>query len=357
MVTWLRSVARSFDRDERRRLGAFYGVIVLLHLVGWGLLLTYGADRPAFAGLGFIAYTFGLRHAFDADHIAAIDNATRKLLQERRRPLGVGFFFSIGHSLVVLLIALLLPLAVRTVVQDLVGGGGQLHDLGGLVGTAVSSLFLISIGLLNLTVLVDTARALRRLRVGTDPQPEPPAALPPAGVLTWLFGRLFRLVDASWKLLPIGFLFGLGFDTATEMGLLGISAGAAARGLSFTAVLALPIVFAAGMSLVDTTDGAFMAKAYAWAFSNPIRRLLYNLTVTTLSVFVAVFVGVVEAIQILAQVLGLQGRLWALVAGLDFEALGLVIVVVFALTWAGSFAAYRLARVEADAERGPSRGG
>src|SRR5579884_4295601 len=347
MAVWLRSLARSFDRGERRRLGAFYTVILLLHVAGWGLLSIYGADRPAFAGLGLVAYALGLRHAFDADHISAIDNTTRKLLQERRRPVGVGFFFSIGHSLVVLLIALLLALAVRTVVQDVVGGRGELHDLGGLLGTAVSSLFLISIGLLNLTILVDTARALGRVRAGADPRREAPAASP-GGMLTWLFGRLFRLVDASWKMLPIGFLFGLGFDTATEMGLLGISAGAAARGLSFTAVLALPIVFAAGMSLVDTTD---------WAFSNPIRRLLYNLTVTTLSVFVAVFVGVVEAIQILAHVLGLQGRLWTLVAGLDFEALGLVIVVVFALTWAGSFAAYRLARVEAGTERGPSPGG
>ncbi len=354
MAVWLRSLARSFDRGERRRLGAFYTVILLLHVAGWGLLSIYGADRPAFAGLGLVAYALGLRHAFDADHISAIDNTTRKLLQDRRRPVGVGFFFSIGHSLVVLLIALLLALAVRTVVQDVVGGRGELHDLGGLLGTAVSSLFLISIGLLNLTILVDTARALGRVRAGADPRREAPAASP-GGMLTWLFGRLFRLVDASWKMLPIGFLFGLGFDTATEMGLLGISAGAAARGLSFTAVLALPIVFAAGMSLVDTTDGAFMSKAYAWAFSNPIRRILYNLTVTSLSVFAAVFVGVMEAIQILAQVLGLQGQVWTLVAGLDFEALGLVIVAAFAVTWAGSFAFYRLARVEGRPEH--DRGG
>ncbi len=355
MIARLRPLMRSFDRGERRRLGAFYAVILLLHVVGWGLLLTYGANRSAFVGLGFIAYTFGLRHAFDADHISAIDNTTRKLLQERRRPVGVGFFFSIGHSLVVLLIALLLALTVRAVTQDLVGGRGELHDLGGLIGTAVSSLFLLLIGALNLTILVDTARTLRRVRAGADPHWEPSTALPPGGALTWLFGRLFRLVDASWKMLPIGFLFGLGFDTATEMGLLGISAGAAARGISFLAVLALPIVFAAGMSLVDTTDGAFMAKAYAWAFSNPIRKILYNLTVTSLSVFVAVFVGLMEATQILAQVLGLQGHVWALVAGLDFETLGLLIVAAFVVTWAGSFVFYRLARVES--RSGHDRGG
>ncbi len=295
-------VGRSFDRGEQVRLGGFYGAVALLHVAGWGLLLAYGAQHPGFLALGGLAYTFGLRHAFDADHISAIDNTTRKLLQQDHKPVGVGFFFSLGHSTVVLLIAVALGLAVKSIVQGVVNGNGELKSIGGAVGTLVSGGFLVLIGI---------------------------------------------VVDQSWHMYPIGFLFGLGFDTASEVALLAISAGAAAQGLPFTAVISLPLIFAAGMSLMDTTDGAFMSKAYSWAFASPIRKVFYNLTVTSLSVFVALFVGVVELAQILIQILGLHGAAFDAIANFDFIGkAGYVIVGAFVIAWAGAFAIYKVRRID-----------
>ena len=340
----LRRLHRSFSPGERRRLGGFLGVVALLHLLGWGLLLHYAMDHPAFLALGGVAYTFGLRHAFDADHIAAIDNTTRKLLQERARPMGVGFYFSLGHSTVVLVIAALLGLAVRTVVQDV--RGGMLQGYGSLIGTSVSGFFLLAIGILNLVILVDIVRLYRRMRRGDYDQASLGRELVAGGILTRIFGRVFRLVRHSWQMYPVGILFGLGFDTASEVALLAISAGAASQGLPFLAVLSLPIVFAAGMSAMDTLDGAFMAKAYSWAFSNPVRKVFYNLTVTGLSVFVALFVGAVEVAQILVQVLRLRGQPYQAIAGIDFGTLGLFIVGAFVVTWIGAFAIFKLRRVE-----------
>ncbi|HVB76798.1 MAG TPA: HoxN/HupN/NixA family nickel/cobalt transporter [Candidatus Nitrosotalea sp.] len=335
-----------FDGGERRRLGGFMALVALLHVAGFGLLLYYGLDHPAFLGLGGLAYTFGLRHAFDADHIAAIDNSTRKLLHEGRRPIGVGFFFSIGHSTVVLLIALGLGFAARYVVQNLVTSSGQLHAIGGLLGTGISGAFLILIGILNLFVLLDIARVYRRMRQGGYDRDSLRQELVAGGLMTRLFGRLFALVRHSWDMYPIGFLFGLGFDTASEVALLAISAGVAARGLPLVAVLALPLIFAAGMSLMDTADGAFMAKAYAWAFSNPVRKVFYNLTVTGLSVFVALLVGGVEVGQILIQVTGVRGPGVSFISRLDLGSLGFVIVGAFILTWAVALAIFKLRRVE-----------
>src|SRR5579872_4352645 len=293
-------IVRAFDRGERRRLGGFFGAVLALHLVGWGLLALYGMRNPAFLGLGALAYTFGLRHAFDADHISAIDNTTRKLLQDRQKPVGAGFFFSLGHSSVVFLLAVALGLAARTV-AGMVGGNGQLSHIGTYVGTSVSGTFLLLIGFLNLMVLLDIFGVYRRMRSGDYDRSTLQHDLVAGGLMTRIFGRLFRLVSRSWHMYPVGFLFGLGFDTATEVAFLAIAAGAAAQGLPFYAVLALPIIFAAGMSLMDTADGAFMSKAYAWAFSNPIRKVFYNMTITGLSVFVALFVGLVEVMQILIQ--------------------------------------------------------
>ena len=347
MALGMQRYVGAFDAGERRRLAGFFGAIALIHLVGWGALLAYGAGHPAFIALGGLAYTFGLRHAFDADHISAIDNTTRKLLQDGSKPMGVGFFFSLGHSTVVFLIALALGFAVKAFVTSVVSDNGQLRNIGGLVGTSVSGVFLILIGLLNLMILIDILRVYRRMQAGQYDRRSLAHELVAGGVLTRVFGRLFRLVSNSWQMYPIGFLFGLGFDTASEVALLAISAGAAAQHLPFLAVLSLPLIFAAGMSLMDTADGAFMAKAYSWAFSNPIRKVFYNLTVTSLSVVVALFVGAVEVAQIVIQVLGLRGGPFDAIAGFNFiGAAGLLIVGLFIVTWIAAFTYFRLARVE-----------
>src|SRR6266516_3367651 len=318
MASMRMMLSQTFDRGERRRLAGFFGSVAVLHMAGWGLLLVYAASHPAFLALGGLAYTFGLRHAFDADHISAIDNTTRKLLQSGKKPVGVGFFFSLGHSTVVLLIALALGLAVKSLVQGMVGDNGELRSIGGAVGTLVSGGFLVVIGIVNLVILIDIVRVYRKMRRGEYDRDSLNEELKSGGVMTRLFCRLFRVVEHSWQMYPIGFLFGLGFDTASEVALLAVSAGAAAQGVPFLAILSLPVMLAAGMSLMDTTDGAFMAKAYTWAFSNPIRKVFYNMTVTALSVFVALFVGMVELSQLLIGRLGLRGGLFDAVRGLDF---------------------------------------
>jgi high-affinity nickel-transport protein len=341
------ALARAFGRGEQRRLGGFMGAVAVLHLVGWGLLLLFVAPRyPVMLGLAGLAYTFGLRHAFDADHIAAIDNTTRKLMQEGNRPMGVGFFFSLGHSTVVLLITLALGLTVQWVVRGVTQQGGSLRSAGALLGTAVSGGFLVLIGVLNLLILVEIIKLYAHMRRGGHSQRSLEEHLLAGGLLTRVFGRLFRIVRASWQMYPIGFLFGLGFDTASEVAFLAISAGAVASHLPLLAVLPLPLIFAAGMSLMDTADGAFMTKAYAWAFAHPIRKVFYNMTVTALSVFVALFVGSVELLQILVVKLDLHGGFWQQVQGLDFGSMGFIIVAAFVVTWIAAFAIYRLRRVE-----------
>jgi nickel/cobalt transporter (NiCoT) family protein len=337
----------SFDRGERARLGAFFGGVGLLHIAGWGLLLVYAAQHPAFLALGGLAYTFGLRHAFDADHISAIDNTTRKLLQDGRKPVGVGFFFSLGHSTVVFLIACALGLAVKWIVEGVIGGGGTLKSVGGAVGTLVSGAFLIGIGIMNLVILLDIVRVYRRMKNGEYDRQSLEDVLTTGGLMTRIFGRLFRVIRSSWQMYPIGFLFGLGFDTASEVALLAISAGAAAKGIPFLAVISLPLIFAAGMSLMDTVDGAFMSKAYSWAFASPVRKVFYNLTVTSLSVFVALFVGVVELAQILVQLLKLKGGIFDAVANFNFiGSAGYVIVAAFVVAWAGAFLIYKVRRID-----------
>jgi high-affinity nickel-transport protein len=325
----------------------FFGAVGVLHVVGWGLLLTYAAHHPAFLALGGLAYTFGLRHAFDADHISAIDNTTRKLLQTGNKPAGVGFFFSLGHSTVVLLIAVALGFAVKWIVQGVVADNGELRNLGGAVGTLVSGSFLILIGVLNLLVLIDIVRVYRNMRRGQYDRDGLEHELMTGGLMTRLFGRVFRLVDQSWHMYPIGFLFGLGFDTASEVALLAISAGAAAQGLPLAAVVSLPLIFAAGMSLMDTADGAFMSRAYSWAFDSPIRKVFYNLTVTSLSVFIALFVGGVELTQIMIQILGLHGPVFDAIANFDFIGkAGYVVVAAFIVTWIAAFVFYRVRRID-----------
>jgi high-affinity nickel-transport protein len=329
------------------RLTGLFGGVALLHLLGWGTMLLLVAPRyPVMLGLGGLAYTFGLRHAFDADHISAIDNTTRKLLQEGKKPLGVGFFFSLGHSTVVFLIALALGFATQFIVTNVVSANGQLKNVGALIGTGVSGVFLLLIGVLNLIILLDIIRLFRRMRAGDYDRKGLEQELVAGGLLTRLFGRLFKLITQSWQMYLVGFLFGLGFDTASEISFLAISAGAAAQHLPLYALISLPLIFAAGMSLMDTADGAFMSRAYSWAFSNPIRKVFYNLTMTGLSVFVALFVGLVEVTQLVVTQLNLRGAVWDAIKGLDFFTMGVVIVAAFVLSWAGAFAFYKAGHVE-----------
>src|ERR1700694_224583 len=331
----------SFDQGERRRLAGFFGGVGLLHVAGWGLLFAVAAGRPTILALGGLAYTFGLRHAFDADHIAAIDNTTRKLLQDGRKPVGVGFFFSLGHSTVVFLVAAALGLVVKWV------DDGQLKTTGGIVGTIVSGSFLLLIGLFNLVILLGVVQVYRKLRSGEYEEQSLDLDLTAGGFMSRIFGRLFRVIRHSWQMYPIGFLFGLGFDTASEVAILAISAGAAANGLPFVAVIALPLIFAAGMSLMDTADGAFMAKAYSWAFTSPIRKVFYNLTMTSLSVFVALFIGAIEIMQALIQAFALRGGMFGAIAGFDLVGrAGYFIVAAFVLAWVAALLIYKARRID-----------
>src|SRR5256884_400677 len=323
------------------RLTGLFGSVALLHLLGWGIMLLLVAPRfPVMLGLGGLAYAFGLRHAFDADHISAIDNTTRKLLQEGKKPLGVGFFFSLGHSTVVFLIAVALGFATQFVVSNVISANGQLKSVGGLIGTGVSGVFLLLIGIVNLIILLDILKLFRRMRAGEYDRDALEHELVAGGLLTRLFGRLFRLITHSWQMYLVGFLFGLGFDTASEISFLAISAGAAAQHIPIYALISLPLIFAAGMSLMDTADGAFMSQAYSWAFSNPVRKVFYNLTVTALSVFVALFVGLFELSQLLIQQLDLRGGVWGAIGGLDLGGMGVVIVGAFIVTWGRALLIY-----------------
>ena len=329
------------------RLTGLFGSVALLHVVGWGMMLLLVAPRfPVMLGLGGLAYAFGLRHAFDADHISAIDNTTRKLLQEGKKPLGVGFFFSLGHSTVVFLIALALGFATQFVVSNVISANGELKSVGGLIGTGVSGVFLLLIGIVNLIILLDILKLFRRMRAGAYDRPSLEHELVAGGLLTRLFGRLFRLITHSWQMYLVGFLFGLGFDTASEISFLAISAGAAAQHIPIYALISLPLIFAAGMSLMDTADGAFMSQAYSWAFSNPVRKVFYNLTVTALSVFVALFVGLFELSQLLIQQLDLRGGAWDAISRMNLGVMGFVIVGAFIVTWAGAILIYRGLHIE-----------
>src|SRR3984885_6949376 len=345
-------VARPVDRLSSRllfspaewiRLAGFYGFIASLHLLGWGLYLHYAGQYPQLVGLGFVAYVFGLRHAFDADHIAAVDDTVRFMLQKGKRPLGVGFFFSLGHSTVVLALAIGIAVAARAVKAEL----PQLKNMGAIIGTSVSGTFLWIIGILNLLVLLDILKVWQTAKKGTHSHAHLEQLLQKRGLLNRLFGgRLQRLMNHSWQMYPLGLLFGLGFDTASEVALLAMTAGASAGDLPIPAVLCLPVLFAAGMTVMDTTDGVLMSKAYNWAFLNPLRKIFYNLTTTALSVAVALLVGSIELVQVLIGMLDLRGRFFDAVAALNFGVLGYLIVGMFLLAWGLSVAVWRYGRIE-----------
>jgi high-affinity nickel-transport protein len=334
---------KALTRAEWLRLAGFGAAIALLHVAGWGLFLYYIDRSPALAGLGVLAYTFGLRHAFDADHIAAIDNTTRKMLQHEKRPLGVGFFFSLGHSTIVFGLALALALAAKTVNSSI----PSFQNWGGYVGTSVSGTFLWIIGILNLLVLLDIVRIFFAMRRGSYDKAKLEERLLDRGFMNRFFiGRFANRIKASWQMYPLGVLFGLGFDTATEVGVLALAAGVATHQVPFLAVLSLPILFAAGMCLMDTADGAFMSHAYGWAFANPVRKVYYNITVTSLSVAVALLIGTIELLQVASAKFGLEDGFWSFLNSIDFGTLGYAIVGLFVLTWATSIVLWRVRRIE-----------
>ena len=333
-----------FTPAEWARLGAMYGFIAFLHVLGWSLFLGIATKNPAFAGAGVLAYTLGLRHGFDADHISAVDDTTRYLLAKGRKPLGVGFFFSFGHSSVVFVISLLLAIAARAVESRI----PRMEELGGIIGASVSGVFLWLIGLLNLAVLIGIVKVWRQVKQGSFDSERLDRLLLQRGLVNRVLGgRAQRFINHSWQLYPLGLLFGLGFDTASQVGLLALAGGATTGQASFLAILSLPILFAAGMSLVDTTDGALMTKAYSWAFTNPLRKLWYNLTTTGLSVAVALLVGSIELLQVLSNRLGWRGAFFEFLnERLDFGLIGYLIVGLFLGGWLASVVLWRVRRID-----------
>jgi len=325
-----------------------------LHAVGFFLLVVVvaphgyaiGATGVFGVGLGTTAYTLGVRHAFDADHIAAIDSITRKLMAEGRRPHAVGFWFALGHSTVVFALGVLVVLGVRGLAVAVEDDGSALQTATGVIGPVVSGSFLVLIGLLNAVLLAGVLKLFLRLRRGELDEAQLDAGLARGGLLTRFYGRATRAVREPWHMYPLGCLFGLGFDTATEVALLVLAGAGAAGALPFYAILCLPILFAAGMTLFDTLDGAFMSHAYGWACSRPVRRVFYNLAITALSVAVALLVGGLELLAVLAERLGLAGGVWDVVAGIDLNTIGYVVVALFVLTWALALAVWRYGRIE-----------
>ncbi|MGH9043305.1 MAG: HoxN/HupN/NixA family nickel/cobalt transporter [Acidimicrobiales bacterium] len=353
LATRLRNVRGGLDARDWSRLGAMGAVILALNVVGWAMLgaslgghYHLGRTEVFGWGTGILAYTLGMRHAFDADHIAAIDNTTRKLVNESKRPVGTGFFFSLGHSTVVFILAVLLNFGIRGLDHQLQNSGSALEHTTNVVGILVSGFFLFLIAALNLVILVGIIKIFRKMRNGAYDEAELERQLDSRGMMMRVFRPLARRVDASWKLYPIGFLFGLGFDTATEIALLVLAGTAVVGGLPFYAILSLPILFAAGMSLFDTLDGCFMNFAYDWAFSRPLRKVFYNLTITGLSVFVAFFVGAVELFGLLAADAHLSGPFWSFLERFNINTAGFVIVGVFVATWAVALSIWHFGKLE-----------
>jgi high-affinity nickel-transport protein len=343
-----------FDRADWISIAGMAGVVAVLHAFGWGVLvfgvvpqhITLGSAGVFGVGLGVTAYLLGARHAFDADHIAVIDNTTRKLVGEGARSLSAGFWFSLGHSSVVFGLALLLALGVRAVAGPVQDDGSPMLATLGLIGSVVAGTFLLLIGLTNLFAAVGIAKVFRAMRRGEFDEQELERHLDNRGLLARLVARVMHRVDKPWHLYPVGFLMGLGFDTATQVALLVLAAGTAAFTLPWYAVLVLPVLFAAGMSLFDSVDGIFMARAYGWAFLKPIRKVYYNLTVTVLSVLVALAIGVIVLTGLLVDRLGITSGPLTVIGSADLEFVGFAIVGLFVLTWLIAIGVWRFGRIE-----------
>jgi high-affinity nickel-transport protein len=323
----------------KTRVVTIYIGLILANIGAWIWSALVFSEKPLLLGTALLAYSFGLRHAVDADHIAAIDNVTRKLMQDGQRPVTVGFYFSLGHSTIVVVASLIVYATASMLLQQQLE---TVREIGSIVGTSISALFLLAIAFINLVILRGVWKTFQEAR--RNEGWENPETLLGSGFLGRLFRPLFRMLAHPWQMYPVGLLFGLGFDTATEVAILGISAAAAAKGLSMQAMAVFPVLFTAGMTLVDTTDGILMAGAYGWAFVKPVRKLYYNLTITFVSVVVAFFIGGIEAIGLLKDQLKLTGGVWDLVGNLNdnFGTLGFVIIGIFVVCWIGSVVIYRI---------------
>ena len=353
----VREFFADFTPPERRSVLGMTAAVVALHVLGWGTLILLvapkhfqlGADAAHAqvfgVGLGVTAYTLGMRHAFDADHIAAIDNTTRKLLSDGKRPMSVGFWFSLGHSTVVFGLCFLLALGMKALAGSVENDNSTLHTITGVIGVTVSGTFLWIIGILNLIAFIGIIRVWRRARQGDFDEAALEQHLNSRGFVNRILGGLTKSVTKPWNMYPIGFLFGLGFDTATEVSLLVLAGGAAAFSLPWYAILTLPVLFAAGMSLLDAADGVFMAKAYRWAFAKPLRRLYYNATVTWLSVFVALVIGTIELCSVLSDRFNWTDGPVAAIGSVDLDGIGFVIVGVFVATWLLALVVWRVLRL------------
>jgi high-affinity nickel-transport protein len=342
---------RSFGRwvfEEgrgRRKIIVIYMGLIAFNIFAWAWTFAAFRDHPVLLGTALLAYTFGLRHAVDADHLAAIDNVTRKLMQQSERPVGVGLFFSLGHSSVVVLGSA----AIAATTAALQSQFGSFREVGAVVGTSVSALFLLAIAISNAVILVAVYRVFRAVQRGEGLIEEKlDLLLAQRGLLGRWLRPLFGLISKSWHMYPLGFLFGLGFDTATEIGVLGISAVEAAHALPLWSIMVFPALFTAGMSLVDTTDGVLMMRVYGWAFIKPIRKLYYNMTITAVSVIVAVLIGTIEILGLFADKFRLEGQFWAWIGDLNdnFGTIGYLIVATFVLSWLISMAIYRMNRFD-----------
>ena len=349
----LAKLRNGLTRREWLRVGGMVLVVLGLNAVGWGLLAAasghhYHVSKTGLFGFGtgILAYTLGMRHAFDADHIAAIDNTTRKLVNDGKRPLSVGFFFSLGHSTIVFLLAIFLNFGIRALDSQVSNGASGLHQTTGIIGTSVSGGFLYLIAGLNLIVLVGIVKVYRDMKSGRFDDAELERQLNNRGLMNRVFGSYAKRIDRPGKMYPVGVLFGLGFDTATEVALLVLAGTAVAGGLPFWAILSLPILFAAGMTMFDTIDGCFMNFAYDWAFSKPVRKVFYNLTITGLSVFVALFIGTIEILGLVAQETNLSGGVWDFLQNFNINRAGFIIVGIFVLTWVVALLIWRLGDIE-----------
>jgi high-affinity nickel-transport protein len=348
----LSAMLSALERRDWVRLATLLGFITILHVVAWGVLVLlvvpehYAIGTKVFGlGLGVTAYTLGMRHAFDADHIAAIDNTTRKLMAEGKRPVSVGFWFALGHSSMVIVMAALIALGARAA-GTLMSRDSTAHRTLGLIGTGVSGGFLYLIAFLNLLALLAILGVWRAMRRGEFDERVLEARLDQRGLFNRFLGRLLRSIARPWQMFPIGLLFGLGFDTATEITVLVLAGSGAASGLPWYAIVTLPLLFAAGMTLFDTLDGTFMNFAYHWAFANPVRKVYYNLTITGLSVAVAFLVGSIEIVTLIHDDAGLSDPVTGWVAGVDLDNVGFIIAGLFVVVWACAIAYWRIARLE-----------
>ena len=342
-ISALKQVFSDSSANTRTKVLGIYAFLLAFNILVWALALIFFAPFPALLGTAVLAYSFGLRHAVDADHISAIDNVTRKLMQENKRPVAVGFFFSLGHSTVVVGLCVGLAIAAAFVNKEL----PVWQDIGGLIGTIVSATFLYIIAIINLLVLWEIFQMFRQVKRGECYSEQTlDEFLNQRGIMGRFFRPLLRMTDSSWKMYPIGVLFGLGFDTATEVGILAIAATTATKGLPIYLILLFPALFMAGMMLLDTTDSILMLGAYGWAFVKPIRKLYYNLNITLISVLVALIIGTVEVLSIISDKAGLSGGIWDALGALDLNTIGFLIVGIFLLSWAVSTIIYKLKRYD-----------